>query len=120
MVGEQAVDTEPVEQAELGWGVAGGAEELGTGGVALAEVVRQEVVLLAEGPRVDLQAGPVGVPYQAGRVQQVPVGVARDDQALVGPDTVGVGGGLSKAAGGGTVHVGKPVTGDHDVVRPAG
>src|SRR6266540_3233632 len=97
VVAEHAVDPELVEQLQLGREVAGRLEVHGAGGVALAEVLRQEVVLPSEGPRVDHQPGLVGVADQRGRVGEAVLRVAGHDQVLARPDAVGVAGDLRPA-----------------------
>jgi hypothetical protein len=69
VVGEQPVHAQAEEQAVLGRGVAGGAEVDRAGRIALAEVGGREAVLVVEGPRVDQQAGPIGVADHAGRLE---------------------------------------------------
>ena len=93
------------ERPELALEVAGGVR-VG----ARAELQRQELVLHAEGERVDDQVEPVRVADHGGRLEQPALGVARDQQVLARADPVGVLRDLAEPGAGDQVGVRRRVT----------
>ena len=100
------------ERPELALEVAGGVR-VGAG----AELQRQELVLHAEGERVDDEVEPVRVADHRGRLEQAALRVTWDQPVLAGSDAVGVPADAAQPLAGDQVGVGAVVAGHHEVVR---